>query len=178
MQNTSASPRNLGARIILIVGGIAMLVGALDPIEGSIVIFIGSALVALGTFLSRDERRFLGYRLWMLALITLGVGALWVLSSFGGFGGKSGLSMWWGVLMLPYPIGWFMGIWGPGNGRWFNWLGMVVGLWYLFLSYMVHAHSNRNPSTVTVCILGTVGLVIIGGCLLRLRHRPAPIANP
>ena len=130
MQNTSASPRNLWARIILILGGIAMLVGAIDPMEGSIVILIGSALVVLGTFLSRDERCFLGYRLWVLALITIGVGAMWGLSSVGGIGGKSGLSMWWGVLILPYLIGWYMGVCGPGNARWFNWLA-IMGCWWL-----------------------------------------------
>jgi hypothetical protein len=173
MQNTTATPRNLWARIILMVGGIAMLLGALDPLEGSIVILIGSALVALGTCLSRDERRFLGYRLWVLALITIGVGAMWALSARGGIGGKSGQSMWWGVLILPYLAGWYMGVCGPGNSRWFNWLGIGVGLWYLFLGCMVLTHPHRNPATVTVCILGAVGVATIGGCLLRLNQAKA-----
>ena len=34
-------------------------------------------------------------------LIAIGVGALWGLSMFGGIGGKSGHSIWWGVLILP-----------------------------------------------------------------------------
>jgi hypothetical protein len=48
---------NLWSRILTTVGGIAMLVGALDPMEGSLVILPGSALVALGTFLGQSERR-------------------------------------------------------------------------------------------------------------------------
>jgi len=35
----------------------------------------------------------------------VGVGALWFLSSLGGIGGKSGHSIWWGLLILPYPTG-------------------------------------------------------------------------
>ena len=35
----------------------------------------------------------------------------------GGIGGSYGVSPWWAVLMLPYPIGWSMGIWGPGSPR-------------------------------------------------------------
>ena len=40
--------RSLWSRILVIVGSIAMLVGALDPMEGSVVILPGSGLVALG----------------------------------------------------------------------------------------------------------------------------------
>jgi hypothetical protein len=36
----------------------------------------------------------------------------------------------WGVLILPYPIGWSMGIWGPGSPRWLSALSIAVGLWY------------------------------------------------
>ena len=43
--------RNLWARILIIAGSIAMLIGAIDPMEGSLVILPGSGLVALGTFL-------------------------------------------------------------------------------------------------------------------------------
>ena len=39
-----------------------MLVGAIDPIEGSLLILPGSGLVALGTFLAQSERRLITYR--------------------------------------------------------------------------------------------------------------------
>ena len=46
----------------------------------------------------------------ILGLIAFGVGAMFVLSAIGGFGGTRGPSMWWGLLILPYPIGWVMGL--------------------------------------------------------------------
>ena len=117
--NTTArmNARSVWSRVLIMVGSITMLVGALDPMEGSVVILPGSGLVALGTFLGQSERRLIAYRVWVFILIAIGVGAMWGLSSIGGFGGKTGRSMWWGVLILPYLIGWSMGIWGPGSPR-------------------------------------------------------------
>ena len=69
--------RRLWSRILIIVGSIAMLVGALDPMEGSVVILPGSGGVALGTFLGQSERRWIAYRVWVFILIAIGVGALW-----------------------------------------------------------------------------------------------------
>ena len=136
--------RSIWSRILTIVGSIAMLVGAIDPMEGSLVILPGSGLVALGTFLGQSERRLIAYRVGVFILIAIGVGALWGLSRVGGFGGNSGRSMWWGVLILPYLIGWSMGIWGPGSPRWLLLLGIVVGLWYLTILAMV---TERCSST-------------------------------
>jgi len=102
--------RSLWSRILVIVGSIAMLIGALDPLEGSVVILVGSGLVALGTFFSQVGRQLLTYWISVFTLIAVGVAAMFVLSAFGGIGGTSGHSMWWGVLILPYPIGWIMGI--------------------------------------------------------------------
>ena len=98
--------RSLWSRILIMVGSVAMLVGALDPMEGSLVILPGSGLVALGTFVGQSERRWIAYRMWVFILIAIGVGAMWGLTMVGGFGGNSGRSMWWGVLILPYLIGW------------------------------------------------------------------------
>ena len=104
--------RNLWSRILIIAGFIALVVGAIDPIEGSLLILPGSGMVAFGTFIAQSERRLITYRAWVFILIAIGVGALWGLSEVGGFGGSSGLSIWWGVLILPYPLAWSMGIWG------------------------------------------------------------------
>ena len=49
--------RMLWSRILQLVGGIAMLLGTLDPLEGSLLILPGSGLVALGMFLGKEERR-------------------------------------------------------------------------------------------------------------------------
>jgi len=45
-------------------------------------------------------------------LIAVGVGALFGLSALGGVGGRSGHSMWWLLTVLPYPVGWVMGLVG------------------------------------------------------------------
>jgi len=80
-----------------------MLVGGLDPLEGSVVILPGVGLITLGAYLAkRQYRKLLGAS---FVLVAVGVGAMFVISAFGGIGGNSGRSMWWGVVMLPYPIG-------------------------------------------------------------------------
>ncbi len=97
-------------RVLVVVGSIAMLVGALDPLEGAVVILAGCGLVALGTLFGQAGRRLFFHWILIFSLIAAGVGAMFVLSAFGGIGGSSGHSMWWGVLILPYPVGWVMGM--------------------------------------------------------------------
>lgn len=95
-------------RIIYIIGVIALIIGALDPLEGSVIIAAGSILVALSTYVTRDQHS----RIFLVSLIMIvfGVIFLFYFSSLGGFGGKSTLSWWWGTLILPYPIGWLISI--------------------------------------------------------------------
>lgn len=100
----------LFARILTITGLLAMIAGALDPLEGSLVIVAGLALVAIGAAMTHSSHRPLIY--WSLALAAAGVGALWGLSALGGFGGASGRSYWWGLLLVPYPVGWISGLVG------------------------------------------------------------------
>ena len=161
---------------MVVIGSIGLLAGALDPLEGSVAILIGSGLVALGTFLAHGERRLIRYRALVFLLIAIGVAALWGLSAVGGFGGKSGLSMWWGLLLLPYLIGWPLAIAGPGNPRWFLCLGIGVGLWYLALCRMVLRPSNESALILGI-VLAAIGLATIGGCIIRLvsatRHSKA-----
>lgn len=95
-------------RILVIAGLVAMLAGILDPLEGSLVILAGIAVAAFGAWLGHNRQEELLY--WSFALVALGVGALWALSSVGGFGGDTGRSNWWGLLILPYPVGWIMGL--------------------------------------------------------------------
>ena len=102
--------RLLWSRILVIVGSIAMLIGAIDPLEGSLIILLGSGLVTLGTFLGKSPRRMILYWVWVFILIAVGVGLVWGLSAIGGLGGSTGRSLWWGLVILPYPIGWIMGI--------------------------------------------------------------------
>lgn len=102
--------RALWSQILVGVGGVAMLVGAVDPLEGSVVILVGSGLVALGTWLGKSDRRLLVERLGIFGMILFGVAAMFALSEVGGIGGNSGHSLWWGVLILPYPAAWLLGI--------------------------------------------------------------------
>lgn len=93
-------------RIIYIIGIVSLIIGILDPLEGSVIIVVGSGLLALSTYLTNDRNR----KIFLTAfiMIIIGVYFLFYLSSLGGFGGKSSLSWWWGTLVLPYPIGWII----------------------------------------------------------------------
>jgi hypothetical protein len=129
-------------------------------------------LLALGAYLGQAERRMLVYKLWAFVLIAIGVGALWGLSTVGGIGGSSGHSMRWGLLMLPYLIGWNMGMWGPGAPRWLMWLGIGVGLWYLALAGRIFDERCLEAWELVV-VIGTIGIVVMAGCIHRLlRNAP------
>jgi hypothetical protein len=67
-------------------------------------------------FLGRKNRRTVLYWAWAFILIAVGVGALFAVSAVGGIGGRSGHSMWWGLLILPYPAGWLMALAGGVAG--------------------------------------------------------------
>lgn len=170
------NPSQRWAQVLILVGQIAMLVGAIDPLEGSLAILPGSALVALGTFLGQTERPWLAQRLWAFGLIACGVAVMFGISTVGGLGGRSGHSMWWGLLILPYPIGWLLGLWGNGSPRWVKFAGIAVGVWYLVIPALVLLGPGHRSRPIFPAVLATVvafGLVIIGGCLWRLRRHPA-----
>ncbi len=120
--------RVLWSRILKVVGGIAMMLGTVDPLEGSLLILPGSGLVALGVCLSGEDRRTVLYWVLVFILIAVGVGALFGLSAVGGIGDKSGHSTWWGLLILPYPAGWLMALVGAliALVRWFKGRGQTA----------------------------------------------------
>lgn len=96
------------ARILLGVGLAAMILGVLDPLEGSIVILAGIGLATIAAYrLHSSHRSALSVG---LALAAAGVAVLWVLSAMGGFGGNTGRSMWLGLTLLPYPVGWVIAL--------------------------------------------------------------------
>ena len=98
------------SRILVIVGLVAMLIGAVDPLEGSLVILVGTGVVLLGALLGKSRHRV--FLFCSLVLVAIGVGALWGLSALGGLGGNTGRSNWWGLVLLPYPVGRIMGLVG------------------------------------------------------------------
>ncbi len=122
--------RKIFVQVFVIVGLAAMLLGALDPLEGCAVIFAGSALVAVGARLDKSR-----YRLLLGAacvLVALGVGAMFALTWLGGVGGRSQHTAWWLLLVLPYPVGWLLGLAGTvvlvGKGWHRVFLGCAVVL--------------------------------------------------
>ena len=97
-------------RALAIAGLAGMLLGAIDPMEGCVVILWGAMVAALGALLGRAKLRKLMYV--ALTLVALGVAAMFVLTWFGGVGGRSGHSIWWALTVVPYPIGWILGLIG------------------------------------------------------------------
>jgi len=96
--------------LLFVIGCAAIVLGAVDPLEGSVVILGGSAAALAGVLLGKRPHRIVQYWLWTFLLIAIGVGLLFAWSNVGGFGGTSGRSMWWALTLLPYPIGWLMAI--------------------------------------------------------------------
>jgi hypothetical protein len=95
-------------RVIYIIGVIAFIIGTLDPLEGSVLIVAGSVLIIVSTYVTRDQH----WKIFLASLIMIVIGVIFLFyfSSLGGFGGTSTLSWWWGILILPYPIGWLISI--------------------------------------------------------------------
>lgn len=90
-------------RNLYITGLVAVIVGALDPMEGSIVICAGAALLAISSYKLKD--RHAKHFLIHFLLITIGVISLFAISDQGGLG-PNDLSWWWGLCILPYPLAW------------------------------------------------------------------------
>ena len=170
--------QNRWADILIGAGFAAMLLGAIDPLEGSLAILPGSGLVMLGTFLGHGERKHRIYRLWVFGLITAGVAALLWLSMLGGFGPPE-RSIWWGVLVLPYLVGWVMGIVGSDSPRWVLWLGIAVGCWYVaiptFMELLLSEPESEAAPAIQIfqLVIGLTGLATIAGCIYRLRNTGA-----
>ncbi|MGI6418209.1 MAG: hypothetical protein ACOX1P_21350 [Thermoguttaceae bacterium] len=80
--------------------------------------------------------------------------------------------MWWGLLILPYLVGWLMAIWGPDNPRWFSLLGIVVGLRYLALAGIILSRQTEGGWAILVVIAAT-GIVTVAGCIYRLYSQTA-----
>jgi len=93
-------------RILFIVGACALILGAIDPMEGSLAIAAGVILIASCTMLWKDS-----YRNIFLAsaiMILIGVFSLWFVSALGGFDPKR--EWWWTAFIIPYPIGWLIAV--------------------------------------------------------------------
>ena len=167
------------SNLVGVVGGVSLVVGSFDPLEGSALILPGSALLALGSYLGHEDRRTVAYRTSSFILVALGVGALFALSAIGGVGGNSGRSVWWALLILPYVIGWSIDLWGPGSARWISVAGMVIGTWYLAILGMLLRRTGNAAQArpiVPAIAIAVVGIGTIVACALRLRTQPPSAA--
>lgn len=123
----------LWSRVLFPLGLAGIVVGSLDPLEGSLLILPGTGLLALDAHLI--HARHVRLLTWAFALVTVGVAAVWVLSSFGGIrlgGGTQGLAPWWGLLILPYPVGW---------------AAAIVGAWRSMTAHRQGEDRGTRPAT-------------------------------
>lgn len=166
MERAMKMKKNTLAKILTIAGGIAMAIGAIDPMEGSLLIFPGSGLVALGTYLGGAERRDVRFKVASFVLLAIAFAALWGFTFVGGVGGATGRSIWWMALpIVPYLIGWNMGIWGPGSPRWLLWLGAGIGVLFLITAAkFLGAFPGLGAG------FAAFGIVPLIACLFRLRN--------
>lgn len=163
-----------GIATLLVVGCIATILGAIDPLEGSLLILPGSLLVMLAAFIGKEEKAITRHRAWTFVLILIGVAAMWGMTAVGGIGGDTGISMWWGLIIVPYLIGLPMALWGPGLPRWAYWAGLVPGLWYLALAALISGEAGgigNEASMSIVPVVVAVGIAVIAGCAWRLAKR-------
>jgi len=98
------------SRRLLVIGTAALVLGAVDPLEGSIVVMAGAGVAMGAAHLGHLRARH--WLDWGMALGLLGVAAMWGLSAAGGVGPSSGRSYWWALLLLPYPVGWLLSLSG------------------------------------------------------------------
>lgn len=93
-------------RTLYVSGIISIIAGALDPMEGSIIIALGSILLAVSSWLMHDRHKHIF--LFAATFIFIGVFSLWFVSSLGGYEPRK--EWWWNFLILPYPLGWLLSI--------------------------------------------------------------------
>ena len=106
--------RRRWSRGLLWAGATALVLGAIDPLEGSIVIVAAAGAVMIAAQLGHlHVRRWVA---WGGALVTLGVATLWAMSAAGGVGPPTGRSYWWTLLLVPYPVGWILSLSGAIRG--------------------------------------------------------------
>ena len=156
-----------------------MLIGAVDPIEGGLLIVPGSGLVALGALLGKSpHRRFL---FWSFVLVVVGVGAGVGFSTIGGFGDPPGHSWWWALLLLPYPVGWIMGLVGAirilrAQSR--LWIGVTIALSGIVVAagYPVFQRKFGSPASWiwTAAIVAGVWLIYLIRTWASLSKRDEP----
>lgn len=174
---STMTTREKWVQVLTVPGGLAVLAGGIDPLEGSILVPVGTALLAGAAMIAPCEPVVRRARALNLALALVGFAAVWGLTALGGVGGTTGRSFFWALLGLPLVVGWTLSLWGHGAPRWLTWLGLLAGAWYLVLPLLAATKARANPHILwpVLIVFGACGLVTVAGCVWRLR-RPRPIA--
>jgi hypothetical protein len=94
---------------LTVIGPLLLLAGVLAPSEGSLAVFTGTGVLALGAYLTHSEQRRL--LACASALVVVGVGGMVVLSAMGGDVSNAGRALWW-LMLVPYVAGWILGLAG------------------------------------------------------------------
>ncbi len=99
-------PETKLTKTLRIAGIVCLFLGAIDPLEASLLILLGSCLYTMAMYLRIHEKRFF----FLICSLMMGSGIffMFLFSWLGGIGGKSDYSLWWGILILPYPIAWLI----------------------------------------------------------------------
>jgi len=151
-------------------GHLLALLGAVDPLEGSVVVVIGCALVALHAWLTGVPRALRAYRTAVAVMAGFGVAALWGFSALGGFGGEEGVAGAWALLVLPYPAALVALFSGPAAPRWVAWGGCAVGAGYVAIAAVIVLRPpphGGNPFD-TAALVGSLGLALLAACAARM----------
>ena len=151
-------------------GYLLALLGAVDPLEGSLAVALGCALVALHARLTGVPRVLLAYRVAVAAMAAFGVAALWSVSALGGFGGEEGVAGGWALLILPYPAALVALFSGPAAPRWVACGGCVVGAGYAAIAAVIVLRPpphGGNPID-TAALVGSLGLALLAACAARI----------
>ncbi|MEN9416786.1 MAG: hypothetical protein RI988_406 [Pseudomonadota bacterium] len=151
-------------------GYLLALLGAVDPLEGSVAVALGCGLVALHAWLTPVPQALRTYRVAVAVMAGLGVAALWVVSELGGFGGEEGVAGAWALLILPYPAALVALFSGPAAPRWVAWGGCAVGVGYVAIAAVIVLRPpphGGNPIDAAA-LVGSLGLALLAACAARI----------
>ncbi|MDR7328591.1 hypothetical protein [Corynebacterium guangdongense] len=137
--------RMIWVNVLLAVGTLGLVIGTIDPLEGSVLIVAGLILNTLAAWIASSRQR--GLFTWALGVAVLSVGALFGVSFLGGVGGDTGRSLWWLLpIVVPYVLGWGLG---------------VIATVRLYRELAEGARpSGRSRWVWPLLVLGTAGLVL------------------
>ena len=97
-------------RILIAVGLVLLLIGCSRPAGRGV--FYPAWCGADYNRVLVAKSQYADVLCWAVVLVSVGIGAMIVLTWMGGVGGNSSLSKWWLMVLWPYPIGWVMGLVG------------------------------------------------------------------